>query len=105
MGGPKKHFFQFYGGRDVKTPKNYMYLNSTQWDLQYGTHIDYQYSFGKNGRRAVKFFEVIIDKTLFDHNPGYFEYFTKLLRTNMCKIKLFITSLINFISSELHNSR
>ena len=82
-----------------------MYLNSTQWDLQNGTHIDYQYSFGKNGRRAVKFFEVIIDKTLFDHNPGYFEYFTKLLRTNMCKIKLFITSLINFISSELHNSR
>jgi hypothetical protein len=55
MGGSQNRFFQFYRGRDVKTPTNYIYLDSTQLDLQNGTHIDYQYSFGKNGRKAVKF--------------------------------------------------
>jgi len=54
MGGPQNRSFQFYGGRDVKTPTNYIYLGSTQWDLQNGTHIDYKYSFGKNGRKAVR---------------------------------------------------
>ena len=33
---------------------------------------------GKNGRKAVKFFKVIIEKTFFDHNPGYFQYFDTL---------------------------
>ncbi len=51
-----RFFFQFYSGRDVKTVTNYMYLDSAQWSLQNGTHIDYQYSFEKNGRIAVKFF-------------------------------------------------
>ena len=39
----------------VETPTNYIYLDSAQWSLQNGTHIDYQYSFDKNGRKAVKF--------------------------------------------------
>jgi hypothetical protein len=56
MGGPQNSFFQFYGGRDVKIPTNYIYLDLTEWDLQNGTHIDYQYIFGKNIRKAVKFF-------------------------------------------------
>jgi len=30
MGGPQNRFFQFYMGRDVKTPTNYTYLDSTQ---------------------------------------------------------------------------
>ena len=47
MGAAQNRFFQFYSGRDVKTPKNYMYLDSTQRSLQNGTHLDYQYSFEK----------------------------------------------------------
>ena len=76
MGWPPNSFFQFYRGRDVRTPTNYIYLDSTQWDLQNDIYIVYQYSFGKNGQKAVKFFKVIIEKTFFDHDPGYFEYFT-----------------------------
>ena len=30
MGEPQNHFYQFYRGRDVKTPSNYIYLESTQ---------------------------------------------------------------------------
>jgi len=30
MGGPPHRFFQFYGGRIVKTPTNYIYLDLTQ---------------------------------------------------------------------------
>jgi hypothetical protein len=29
MRGPQNRFFQFYRGRDVKTPTNYIYLDST----------------------------------------------------------------------------
>ena len=46
-------------------------MRPTKW-----SHIVYQYSFGKNGQKAAKFFKVIIEKTFLDHNPGFFEYFT-----------------------------
>ena len=54
----------------------------------------YQYSFGKIGRKAVKFFKVIIEKTFFDHQ-----------HTKMCRIKFFTAFKINVISSELYNRR
>jgi len=47
MGAAQNRFFQFYSGRDVKTPTNYMNLDSAQWSLQNDTHIDNQYSFEK----------------------------------------------------------
>ena len=59
MGGPQNHFSQFYRCRDVETPANYTYLESTQWDLQNGTHFEYQYSFGKNGRKGSSFFKLL----------------------------------------------
>ncbi len=56
LGGLQNSFFQFYRGRDVKTPTKYTYLDSTQWDLQNSTNINYQYSFDKDCLKDVKFF-------------------------------------------------
>ncbi len=105
IGAPQNSFFQFYRGRDVKTPTNYIHLESTQWDLQNGTHIEYQYSFDKNGRKAVKFFKVIIEKTFFDHNPGYFEYFTTLnipncVELNCLHLSKLILRILNYTAED-----
>jgi hypothetical protein len=105
MGGPQNRLFQFYGGRDVKNPTNYIYLDSIQWDLKNGAHIDYQYSFEKKCRKAVKFFFVIIEKTFFDHNPGYFEYFTtfnilKCVELNSLQLLKLMLSLLSYTTED-----
>ena len=105
MGGSQNRFFQFYRGRVVKTPTNYIYLDSTQWDLQNGTHIVYQYSFGKNGQKAVKFFLSNNRKNIFWSQSWLLWVFYHVQHTKMCRIKFFTTFIVNVISSELCNRR
>jgi len=103
--GPQIVSFQFYRGRDVKTPTNYIYLDSTQWDLKNGTHILYQYTFGKNCQKAVKFFLSNNRKNIFWSQSWLLWVFYHVQHTKMCRIEFFTTYIINVISSELCKRR
>ncbi len=59
----------------------------------------------KKGRKAVKFFFVLIEKTFFDHNPGYFEYFTtfnilKCVELNSLQLLKLMLSLLSYTTED-----
>jgi hypothetical protein len=60
---------------------------------------------GKKGRKAVKFFKVIIEKTFFDHNPGYLEYPTtfnilKCVELNSLQLSKLMLSLLIYTTED-----
>ena len=56
-------------------------------------------------KKPSSFFQVIIEKTFFDHNPGYFEYFTtfnilKCVELNSLQLSKLMLSLLSYTTED-----